>query len=190
MWHRRNIFDLVDWDPFDDDPFEMDVFHDHDLFFPRIHWARADYSMRVPQPLVTRNDKDNYQLSMDVKGFDPKELSLKLVGRELLIKGDHNCRLSQKEQCFQRRFCWKRTLPEEVDLSSVKATLTDSNILEIEANKSKPFESDIQIAIRDRLGDQTQHKPENQFEHAEGIRKEHQLNEEATVEIVPDGTEA
>lgn len=191
MWHRRNIFELVNWDPFDDDPFiEMDLFHDHDLFFPSIHWARADYRKRVPQPLMTRNDKDNYQLSMDVKGFDPKELSLKLVGRELLIKGDHNCRPSQKEQCLEREFCWRRTLPEDVDLSPVKATLTELNILEIEANKNKPFESDIQIAVCDRPGDQTQHKPKNQFGHGQVIRKEpHQVEEEATVEIVPDETD-
>lgn len=190
MWHRRNIFELVNWDPFDDDPFEMDPFHDHHLFFPRIHWARADYRMRVPQPLVTKNDKDNYQLSMNVKGFDPKELSLKLDGRELLIKGDRNCRPSQKEQCFERKFCCRRTLPEDVDLSSVKATLTELNILDIKANKNKSLESDIQIAVCDRPEDQTQHRPNTQFGHAQVIRKEpQQVEEEATVEIVPDETD-
>ena len=185
------MFDLVNWDPFDDDPFEMEFLQNHYLYFPRIHWAWTDHRMRVPHPLVTRNDKQNFQLSIDVKGFDSNELSLKLVGRELLITGDHVCERSQKKPCFQRRFCWRRTLPENVDLSSVKAVVTESNMLEIKANKKQICESDIPIAVRETPRDQGQHQTNNQIEHEQVVRPEQEkkMEEEATVEIVPDETE-
>ena len=190
LWHRRNLLDLVSWDPFDDDPFDFEFFHSHELYFPRIHFARTGYQV-VPHTLVTRNDKHTYQLSVDVKGFDPKDLSLKLVGRELVITGNHICRQNQNVPCFHKQFCWRRTLPEDVDLSSLKATLTEKNVLEIDANKrDKAKESDIQIAVRERPGDQIQHKPKKQFEHVPSVRQEpSKVDEEATVEIVPDDTE-
>lgn len=65
----------------------MDFFQHHDLYFPRLHRALGVRHVTVAHPLVKRNDQKIFQLSMDVKGFDPKELSLKLDDRELLIKG-------------------------------------------------------------------------------------------------------
>ncbi|CAH3175693.1 unnamed protein product [Porites evermanni] len=135
LWHRRSVFDLIDWDPFDDDQFELDFFHD--LSFPRIQWARSNQHMKNPTPLVKRNDKRNYQLAIDVKGFEPKDLSIKLIDRDLLVVGEHTCERKQTRACFRRRFCWRRTLPDDVDTSSLKAALTESNVLEIEAKKSK-----------------------------------------------------
>ena len=83
--HRHSFLDFVDWDPFDDDPFEMD-FQNHDLYFPRIPRELGVRHVTAAHPLVKRNDHKMFQLSMDVKGFDPNELSLQLEGRELLIK--------------------------------------------------------------------------------------------------------
>jgi len=90
-WHGHNFLDFVNWDPFDDDPFEMDFFHNHDLYFPRIHRAVSVRHVAAVHPVVKRNDHESFQLSVDVKGFGPNELSLKLEGRELLIKGFHSC---------------------------------------------------------------------------------------------------
>lgn len=189
LWHRRSIFDLIDWDPFDDDPFELDFFHD--LSFPRIQWARSNQHMRNLTPLVKRNDKQNYQLAIDVKGFEPKDLSIKLIGRDLLVVGEHTCERKQTRACFRRRFCCRRTLPDDVDTSSLKAALTELNVLEIEAQKSKGSESKIPITVRGRPGDQVKHKTNNHLEHAQTIRQgeSEKKEEEATVEIVPDETE-
>lgn len=177
----------------------MDFFQHHDLYFPRLHRALGVRHVTVAHPLVKRNDQNIFQLSMDVKGFDPKELSLKLDDRELLIKGFHSCDGNLDKPCFQRRFCWRRKLPADVDLSSVKATLTGPNTLEIEATKIRHHEDDegqnIQIDVREKsidqsLPDRDNHQDENQ--NTEYIR-EHNVNqetskgdEEATVEIIPD----
>ena len=148
--------------------------------------------MRNPTPLVKRNDKQNYQLAIDVKGFEPKDLSIKLIGRDLLVVGEHACERKQTRACFRRRFCWRRTLPEDVDTSSLKAAWTESNVLEIEAKKSKASESKIPITVRGRPGDHGKHNTNNHLEHAQTIRQgesEREPEEEATVEIVPDEIE-
>ena len=129
---------------------------------------------------------------MNVDGFDPNELSLKLVGRELLIKGVHTCNANQQRPCFNRRFCWRRTLPDDVDLRSVKATLIKPSSLEIEAKKIKDYESDIRIDVRDMSTEQSQpranHNTEKQNLH-EQQSVEHDTSkedEDATVEIIAD----
>ncbi|XP_015775195.1 PREDICTED: uncharacterized protein LOC107353359 [Acropora digitifera] len=134
--HRQKIRDLVNLTPFELDPFQTDPFFQiHDLDFPRIHWPWPQHHLKVPQSSVTRNDKSGYQLSVDVEGFDPKDLSLRLIGRELFVTEHHTCRLGFGKSCFQRKLCWRRTLPQDVDLSSLKATLRESNVLGIDAAK-------------------------------------------------------
>lgn len=193
-WHRNNFLDFVNWDPFDDDPFEMDFFRgNHDLYFPRIHRALGARHVTVAHPLVMRNDNVLFQLTMNVDGFDPNELSLKLVGRELLIKGIHTYNANQQRPCYSRRFCWRRTLPEDVDVSSVKATLIKPNALEIEAKKIKDYQtqSDIQINVRDKSVDQSQPRAnrdaEKQNTHEQSVRQQSSKDDEdATVEIIPE----
>ena len=176
----------------------MDFFQNHDLYFPRIHRALGVRHVTAAHPLVKRNDHKMFQLSMDVKGFDPNELSLKLEDRELLIKGFHSCGGKQDKPCFQKRFCWRRKLPADVDLSSVKATLTKPNTLEIEATKIRHYEGqNIQIDVRENsdiyqsLPVRENHEDENQnteYMHEHNVNQESSLkgDEEATVEIVPD----
>ena len=144
--------------------------------------------MRNPTPLVKGNDKQNYQLVIDVKGFEPKDLSIKLIGQDLLVVGEHTCERKQTRACFRRRFCWRRTLPEDVDTSSLKATWTESNVLEIEAKKSKGSGSKIPITVRGRPGDRGKHNTNNHLEHEQTIRhgESEKKEEEATLEIVPD----
>lgn len=176
----------------------MVFFHNHDLYFPRLPRALGARHVTAAQPLVKRNDHEIFQLSMDVRGFDPNEISLKLEGRELLIKGLHSCDGNQENPCFRRRFCWRRKLPADVDLNSVKATLTKPNTLEIEATKIRHNEvQDIQIDVREKSIKESLpagHNHEEKNQNAERMQNmsEHNLNEngkgddDATVEIVPD----
>lgn len=188
--HRQSIRDLVNWDPFEHEPFTIDpFFHHHDWYFPTIHSRWLDDRMRVPEALVTRNDKTTYQLSVDVEGFDPKELSLRLVGRELTVTGIRTCAQKHRKPCFQRHLCWRRTLPEDVDLATLRATLTESNVLEVDATKDKACGGrNIQISVSDRPEHQGQRKTEDDLKHAYTVRKE-PIEEEVSVEVVPDDKE-
>ena len=80
-----------------------------------------------------------------------------------------------------------------MDLSSLKASLTKPNSLEIEATKIRNYESDIQIDARDRPTDQSQpganHEAENQskYMNVHNVKQDSSKGDgEATVEIVPD----
>ena len=127
---------------------------------------------------------------MDVKGFNPEDISVKIVGRELLVKGVHSCQNSHQHNCCPRRFCWRPTLPEDVDVKSFKATLTESNTLELQAKKNKFWENDIKITnIRDKL--ESHVPPPNEENFIQNGKQElrNMTDEDATVEIVPDETE-
>ena len=194
FWHRNNFLDFVNWDPFEDDPLEMAFFHNQDPYFPRIHRTIGASHRPVSYPLVKRNDEDVFKLVLDVNGFDPNELSLKLAGRELLIKGAHSCSRKTQISCFQRTSCWRRTLPDDVDLKSIRAKLSQPTILEIEAKKLKENERDVRIDCLDSLGDQSQRnsKTNSRFDETRSIQrrddsvKPFQEMDEATVEVVPD----
>lgn len=105
--------------------------------------------------------------------------------------GEHTYERKQTKTCFRRRFCWRRTLPEDVDSNSLKAVWTESNVLEIEAMKKEALESKIAITVRGRPGDHGKHNTNNHLEHAQTIRQgeSEKEEEEATVEIVPDEIE-
>ena len=138
---------------------------------------------------MTRNDKSGYQLSVDVEGFDPKDLSLRLIGRELFVTEHHTCRLGFGKPCFQRKLYWRRTLPQDVDLSSLKATLRESNVLEIDAAKDKAYgDRNIQLGVRERPEHISKRKTENSLEHAQTVTRE-PTEEEVSVEVVPEDTE-
>ena len=194
FWHRNNFLDFVNWDPFEDDPLEMAFFHNQDPYFPRIHRTIGASHRPVSYPLVKRNDEDVFKLVLDVNGFNPNELSLKLAGRELLIKGAHSCNRKTQISCFQRTFCWRRTLPDDVDLKSIRAKLSQPTILEIEAKKLKENERDVRIDRLDSLGDQSlrNSKTNSPFDETRSIQrrdnnvKTFQEMDEATVEVVPD----
>lgn len=138
---------------------------------------------------MTTNDKSGFQLSVDVEGFDPKDLSLRLVGRELFVTGHRTCRPSLGKPCFQRKLCWRRTLPQDVDLASLKATLSESNVLEIDVAKDKAFgDTNIQLGVRERPEHLSKQKTENSSEHAQTVTQE-PMEEEISVEVVPDDAE-
>lgn len=194
LWHRNNFFDFANWDPFEDDPFEMAFFHNQDPYFPRLHNTVGVSHRPVSYPFVKRNDEDVFQLVLDVSGFDPNELSLKLDGRELLIKGIRSRNRKTQNSCFQRKFCWRRTLPRDVDLKSIKARLSKPTTLEIEVKKLKENERYIRIDYLDSLGDQAQRNSEtsSRFDDTRSLQRQDnnvkivQEMDEATVEVVPD----
>ncbi|XP_022799337.1 heat shock protein 23-like [Stylophora pistillata] len=172
----------------------MAFFHNQDPYFPRLHKTVGVSHKLVSYPFVKRNDEDVFQLVLDVNGFDPNELSLKLDGRELLIKGIPSRNRKTQNSCFQRKFCWRLTLPRDVDLKSIKARLSKPTTLEIEVKKIKENERYIRIDYLDSLGDQAQRNSEtsSRFDDTRSLQRQDnnvkivQEMDEATVEVVPD----
>ena len=84
------------------------------------------------------------------------------------------------------------TFPDDVDLKSIRAKLSQPTILEIEAKKLKENERDVRIDRLDSLGDQSQRnsKTNSRFDETRSIQrrdnnvKTFQEMDEATVEVV------
>ena len=76
-----------------------------------------------------------------------------------------------------------------MDLSSLKATLRESNVLEIDAAKDKAFgDRNIQLGVRERPEHIFKRKTENSLEHAQTVTQE-PMEEEVSVEVVAEDTE-
>ncbi|VDM98414.1 unnamed protein product [Thelazia callipaeda] len=85
-----------------------------------------------------KNEKDKFSVQIDVSHFHPKELSVSVRGRELVIEGHHNERSDQPGGggSIERHFTRKYLLPEEAQPETVESHLSDAGILTVCANKA------------------------------------------------------
>ncbi|XP_013794634.1 protein lethal(2)essential for life-like [Limulus polyphemus] len=103
------------------------------------------------------NEKDKFQLSLDVNHFAPNEITVKTVGNSVLIEGKHEEK-QDEHGIISRQFVRRYMLPKEVDPETVRSSLSLDGILTVDAPK-KPLESckpnerivDIQIEEKETL---------------------------------------
>ncbi|CAG2059385.1 unnamed protein product [Timema podura] len=79
-----------------------------------------------------KNDKDSFQVSLDVQQFKPEEISVKTVDNYIVVEGKHEERKDEHgfiSRQFQRRYL----LPEGVDPQAVTSKLTSDGVLSISA---------------------------------------------------------
>ncbi|CAJ0589101.1 unnamed protein product [Cylicocyclus nassatus] len=80
------------------------------------------------------DDDKKFAVSLDVSQFRPEDLKVHLDGRELTVEGKQK---HKGEHSFiHRSFIRKWTLPETVDLESVRTQLSDKGRLCVEAPKA------------------------------------------------------
>ena len=95
----------------------------------------------------------SFKVTMNVEDYDPNDIALKVNGDKLLINGKREKKNNHGyESCeFERAY----TIPNDVDVESLKSRINDDGLLEIEAPKKK------QEAIQDT--DQAVQQDENKF---------------------------
>ncbi|VDO57156.1 unnamed protein product [Onchocerca flexuosa] len=82
------------------------------------------------------NEKDKFAVQADVSHFHPKELSVSVRNRELVIEGHHKERTDRAGHgSIERHFVRKYVLPEEVQPDTIESHLSDKGVLTICANK-------------------------------------------------------
>lgn len=120
------------WQPFESLRREMDrLFDDFGAGFWRMPFRRSltDFQ-RLSVPPVDIIEKDNaYEVTVDVPGFDEKDIEIKLINGTLCIKGERKSEKEEKKEdyylserefgSFERRF----ELPEGIDSDKVEANL-------------------------------------------------------------------
>lgn len=74
------------------------------------------------------------QVNLDVQQFKPEEINVKVVDDHLVVEGKHEER-QDKHGYISRQFTRRYKLPENVELESLKSTLSSDGILAITAPK-------------------------------------------------------
>jgi crystallin alpha B len=85
------------------------------------------------------NDKDKFEVRLDVRHFKPEELKVRTVGRQVTIDGTHE-EQADEHGFISRRFTRKYLLPEDTDTEHVTSSLSHGGVLCITAPKV-PLES-------------------------------------------------
>ncbi|KOX74086.1 Protein lethal(2)essential for life [Melipona quadrifasciata] len=81
-------------------------------------------------------DKNKFQVTLDVQQFAPEEVTVKVVGNNVVVEGKHEER--QDEHGFiSRQFVRKYIVPEQCDIDQLKSSLSSDGVLMITAPRKE-----------------------------------------------------
>ncbi|XP_042905109.1 alpha-crystallin A chain [Parasteatoda tepidariorum] len=81
-----------------------------------------------------KNEKDKFQVKLNVSHFKPEEINVKAVDNSIVIHGKHEEK-SDEHGFISREFTRRYMLPEGTEPETVTSTLTPDGCLVIEAPK-------------------------------------------------------
>ncbi|XP_012270087.1 protein lethal(2)essential for life [Orussus abietinus] len=81
---------------------------------------------------VVQADKDKFQVTLDVQQFAPEEVSVKVVGKNIVVEGKHEEK-EDEHGWISRQFVRKYMVPEQCDIDEVKSMLSSDGVLSITA---------------------------------------------------------
>ena len=112
------------------------------------------HKLQRKSDVMREKEEDNtFKVSLDVRNYEPRDISLNVDGDKLLVKGK---RYKKNEFGFEKsEFERVYPIPSDVEVESLKSRINDDGLLEIEAPKKK------QEAIQDN--DQAVQQDENKF---------------------------
>lgn len=98
--------------------------------------------------------KENYQLSLDVSGYKPEEISVRVDGKDLIIRGEtkeeHEGDIGKSIR--HHHFTWLYNLPNDIDAAALSSRCTKDGKLTIEAPRMEPPQPrSLQIMKEGRL---------------------------------------
>ncbi|KHN74497.1 Small heat shock protein OV25-1 [Toxocara canis] len=80
------------------------------------------------------NDKEKFNVEIDVTQFRPEELSVNIRDHELIVEGHHEEK-SDESGKIERHFIRKYTLPNDAQLDTIESHISDKGILSVGAKK-------------------------------------------------------
>jgi HSP20 family molecular chaperone IbpA len=114
--------------------------------------------VRSPSNLVTSSPKvrklnksDKFEVKLDVTHFRPEEITVKTVGKDLIVEGKHSER-PDENGFVSRQFTRRYEMSENIDLEQMTSSLSSDGKLSIEApiKQSSPKERVIPITFEDK----------------------------------------
>lgn len=96
-------------------------------------------------------DKDKYQVILDVQQFAPNEITVKISNNSIVVEGKHDEK--QDEHGFiSRHFVRRYVLPQDHDLDKVVSTLSSDGILTVTAPKKQSYSGGERIVPITKTG--------------------------------------
>lgn len=81
---------------------------------------------------VVNNDKDGFQVCLDVQQFSPNEITVKTVDNFIVVEGKHEER-ADDVGLVSRQFVRRYALPKDYNATDVVSTLSTDGVLTIKA---------------------------------------------------------
>lgn len=81
-------------------------------------------------------DKNKFQVSLDVQQFAPEEITVKVVGKNVIVEGKHEEK-QDEHGWISRQFVRKYIVPEQCDIDQLKSSLSSDGILMITAPRKE-----------------------------------------------------
>lgn len=94
---------------------------------------------KLSSRVILNNDKE-FKFAMNVKGFNKKEISVKVLEGFLKISGKKNCKETTKKCGQQSIFRYQYLLPKHTSLNKVKARFSKDGFLIVEIPKLEKLE--------------------------------------------------
>lgn len=138
-----------------------------DLLFPTYfdNFRQPYFSELYPTP---RQKSDGFQVQLDVKNFEPKDISVKVIDNDnsIIIEAKHEER-SDDEGFVTRHFTRRYVLPDKYSIKDVVSTLSAEGILTVKAplNQEKLDELNVkQIEIQHEKSEKSEEATEKEAE--------------------------
>ncbi|XP_014204477.1 protein lethal(2)essential for life [Copidosoma floridanum] len=97
-------------------------------------------------------DKGGFKAQVDIKHFDPSEVSVKVVDNFIVVEGKHE---EKKDQhgLISRQFVRKYMVPEQCDINGVASSLSSDGVLTISApRKEQPKSTNEKVIPIEKTG--------------------------------------
>jgi crystallin alpha B len=84
------------------------------------------------------NDKDKFQVNLDVQQFKPEEITVKTVDNSITVEGRHEEK-QDEHGYITRHFVRRYVLPKDVHVEQVQCNLSSDGILSVAVPKKVKF---------------------------------------------------
>ncbi|KAK9871914.1 hypothetical protein WA026_015162 [Henosepilachna vigintioctopunctata] len=109
-------------------------------------WSESPVIQRQNSSSTIQQDKEKFQVILDIQQFAPEEITVKTSGRSIVVEGKHEEK--QDEHGFiSRHFVRRYILPEDHNIEDVISSLSSDGILTVTAPKKQLQQSNADRVI-------------------------------------------
>lgn len=99
-------------------------------------WSPSPLLQRQNSASTISNDKEKFQVILDVQQFTPEEITVKTSGKSIVVEGKHEEK-QDEHGYISRHFVRRYILPEDHNIEDVVSSLSSDGILTVTAPKKQ-----------------------------------------------------